>query len=665
MENNGNGIMVGSETGESSFHRTGGGSNSSTTETDTETPSKSDSANNESKTGQTRDAKGVLLLHEKRKAVNDEDGLQIQSKRKYQPTACDQHTKMDSKPLKYVAEKGVGGELPVDGSFSVGHPNLLFGVSSSSSEEVDELTEQDLETENRTDFENRFTWMFWTSLHANYGRYCGYAFGFLITLFLNISWMLDEIGSTSEGHSVSKTFVVVFILYAYSFITLGLELVQFVFLFSEIYLPYFTCKLREHLNDWDQRYPMFGRMRSAKYFYPALATLFCGFQAVVGSVIWNWFWWNHICKSYHDRTCKKSWLGQLVIAYRDNACFDGTASPIICEKFVSYLPIFLFGMGFVFLGNVLMPLLVNDRLSLSYLPGDSLDIDAALDILEEQSLLRELKNNDTKKDSTSPVKVGVGCMKRSLPKQFNFSQTVGKSKCMQLFEDVTSDVQSTATGTDEVVQTTEKLNQPGLPSAKLLLASHLKKISKAQPFGFISRRLAEVSYEAAFRIVTVPSRGVVKDYLSPSTAIMGLVRFSQLILNAMTVGCVTSLYLHRNRKCSWEKNLLDEKFTIFTYFFGVYFTFHVVTWFIIFSCFFHYFVQVGLKYLFLNSIRRMMFKNLASFLVEFAFGYWAAGEILGGWCDFEHFRECIQNTKVDECDSFFIKRIARFVQGVS
>ncbi|CAL8109491.1 unnamed protein product [Orchesella dallaii] len=346
------------------------------------------------------------MLHEKRKA-NDDDC--VQSKRKYQPISCDPPKIIDRRPLSSIAEKGEG-EFPIDRNVSSDTlPSLLFSPSSSSTatEESVNQSNSSIEDEvgnlenrgNSNDFEARFTWQFWTSLHANYGSYCGYAFGFLVILLLHLSWMLEEIGNTTEGHSVSKTLVIIFIIYCYSFITIGLEFVQFAFLASEIYLPYLCYSLKRSLKDWNQRYPVLKIIRSGKYFYPALVTLFCMFQSVIGSVIWNWFWWNHICKAYHDRTCKKSWLGKLVIAYRDSACYDGTASSIVCEKFVSYLPIMLFSMAIVFLGNVLLPL-INDQLSLSYVPTDDLDVDAALDFIHS---LKKKESKSTEEGSNHEI----------------------------------------------------------------------------------------------------------------------------------------------------------------------------------------------------------------------------------------------------------------------
>lgn len=115
-------------------------------------------------------------------------------------------------------------------------------------------------------FENYFSWTFWQSLHSNYGSILGYFLGFLTIVCLNHEWMLEEFADTNEGHSVAKTFVILFVIYSYSFITMGLELIQLIYLVLELYFPQRWQKIVEYYNHVRNMNDKIKRISSSKYF---------------------------------------------------------------------------------------------------------------------------------------------------------------------------------------------------------------------------------------------------------------------------------------------------------------------------------------------------------------------------------------------------------------
>lgn len=165
-------------------------------------------------------------------------------------------------------EQGLGNE--VDGNIisstmlSSKSPNFLDKT------QMDEVTSGEIEELrkklNEGYFENYFSWSFWETLHSNMGSVLGYTFGFLVILLLNYTWTLEEFADATEGHFVAKTFVILFVFFSYSFITLGLELLQFVFLMMEIYAPRYCKQLRGGFANFVASVKL-QKLQSSKYFY--------------------------------------------------------------------------------------------------------------------------------------------------------------------------------------------------------------------------------------------------------------------------------------------------------------------------------------------------------------------------------------------------------------
>lgn len=85
-----------------------------------------------------------------------------------------------------------------------------------------------------------------------------YAMGFLLILAMKYEWMIEEAAHVSEGHSVSKTLVILFLFYGYSCITLGSEVMQLLYMALEVRHPEVsdTVKLRletalPRLRNWN------------------------------------------------------------------------------------------------------------------------------------------------------------------------------------------------------------------------------------------------------------------------------------------------------------------------------------------------------------------------------------------------------------------------------
>lgn len=150
--------------------------------------------------------------------------------------------------------------------------SVLAGVSLMPSHKdfVDDITAQEIaELRSKLQegcFENYFSWMFWQKLHSNYGSILGYLLGFLTIVGLNYEWMLEEFADTNEGHSVAKTFVILFVIYAYSFITMGLELVQLIYLVLELHFPQRWQKVVKYYNHVLNMNEKVKRISSSKYF---------------------------------------------------------------------------------------------------------------------------------------------------------------------------------------------------------------------------------------------------------------------------------------------------------------------------------------------------------------------------------------------------------------
>jgi len=107
----------------------------------------------------------------------------------------------------------------------------------------------------------------------------------------------------------------------------------------------------------------------------------------------------------------------------------------------------------------------------------------------------------------------------------------------------------------------------------------------------------------------------------------------------------------------------EEAVTVWTYFLGTYFSLHVFTWYVVLAYLYFGVIAVALKYVlpWLNLCCRN--ETFLLLLFDFVFGYWAAGEVLGGWCDLERIGECIQSDTAD-CQSFAINMFARMTQSI-
>ncbi len=149
-------------------------------------------------------------------------------------------------------------------------PDSMLASMPSNVNFVDDFTSQEIaELRSKLQegcFQNYFSWMFWQRLHSNYGSILGYLLGFLTIVGLNYEWMLEEFADTNEGHSVAKTFVILFVIYAYSFITMGLELVQLIYLVLELYFPHRWQKIVDYYDYLRNMSDKVKRISSSKYF---------------------------------------------------------------------------------------------------------------------------------------------------------------------------------------------------------------------------------------------------------------------------------------------------------------------------------------------------------------------------------------------------------------
>lgn len=208
-------------------------------------PSVSDATKNEKTPDASAENKeDIGKFQDKRKMELEED--LIQPKRKCQlPVGAD----------KNDSERSDEDELSVK-------ENLMVS-------QLRELLET--ETEEFEESQSRFAWEFWKSLHANHGSTFGYLFGFLMLLLLNHEWMIEEFADIAEGHSVSKTFVVLFLFFGYSVITFGFELIQLILLISEVTSPGISAAFGSRLKPFFEEHRKLEKVVFSQYFKIFLA----------------------------------------------------------------------------------------------------------------------------------------------------------------------------------------------------------------------------------------------------------------------------------------------------------------------------------------------------------------------------------------------------------